>query len=132
MDKQLLAKFRDLNNRKRTLDGELEAVKKELGALKTEIMSMFEMDGVNSVRLDDGQTNVYIHRQLWASPVDGDYGRACKMLKENSLGDFVQERFNINSFSAFVREMDREGKPLPDAFKGVINVAEQFDIRIRG
>ena len=47
------------------------------------------------------------------------------------LGDYVEETFNTNSLSAYVRELDREGKPLSTALAAVLDVSEVFKLRTR-
>jgi len=69
---------------------------------------------------------VYVERKLWAKAKDGDKPAVCKALKRCRLGDYVEETFNTNSLSAYVRELDREGKPLSPALASVLDVSEVF------
>ncbi len=78
----------------------------------------------------DGRT-VYVERKLWAKAKDGDKPSVCKALKRCRLGDYVEETFNTNSLSAYVRELDREGRQMPPSLVAVLDVSEVFKLRTR-
>ena len=129
MDTVKLNRFVELEKQRRDLETRLKALKEETTKLKESILSDFEEAGMSKTVVE-GMT-VYVHRQLWASAIDSDYERACQALKSAGLNDYVQERFNINSLSAYVRELDKAGDPLPSEFDGCIDVKERFEIRTR-
>lgn len=142
MDTKKIKEFVKLNQRKKDLESEAKSVGAEMRKLETELLEQFAEDGVSNINLDG--VTVYTHSQLWAGAKDGDYERACEALREEGLGDYVQERFNANSISAWVREYVRElqeEKPdldtedastwLPGRLKDTISVAEKFGLRMR-
>lgn len=136
-DMALLHEYVELIHRKRELESQLRQVKEQLGetegsgpgAMERRALEYFGQNGVQSLKLN-GMT-LYVNRQLWAHAKDGDFVAGCLALKEAGLGDFVAERFNVQSLSAWVRERDRNGEPLPEAFKDRIEVSEVFRLGAR-
>lgn len=133
---ELVHRYVELVKRKREIEAELRAVKTELGEgdggpgrVEKAALDWMVENGMQSVRVD-GMT-LYVNRQLWAGPTDGDYHAACEALKSAGLGDLVQERFNVQTLSSWVRERDKDGEPLPAAFAGRIEVAEVFRLGAR-
>ena len=96
-----LQRFAELAESKRALETSLEKVKEELSQLETGLLQEFEEDGVPSVKLNrpDGTMTIYLHRQLWAGAIEGDYPRACRALVNAGLEELVQTRFNTNQVS---------------------------------
>mgnify|MGYP003433410470 FL=1 len=99
------------------------------GKMEKDALDWMVANGMQSAKVD-GMT-LYVNRQLWAHPVDGDYPSACEALRQAHLGDLVQERFNVQTLSSWVRERDKDGEPLPAAFAGRIEVAEVFRLGAR-
>lgn len=134
-DTDKLARFAELSARKRELQEELKQTNTELGVLEEQLLPQFENAGVQNMRIN-GMT-VFIHRQIWAGAEDGDTERAVDALKAAGLTDYVAEKFNTNSLSAWVREQvavaDTEDlyDALPPEFRGSISVAERFQLRAR-
>jgi len=93
------------------------------------LLPEFERNGLEKVSID-GRT-VYLERKLWAKAKDGDKAAMCKALKRAHLGDFVEQTFNTNSLSAYVRELDREEKPLPPSLRKVVEISEVYKLTTR-
>jgi hypothetical protein len=129
MNTDELKRFVALEERRRALEAEIEAVKAEAAELEALLLPQFEQSGLERVAID-GRT-VYVERKLWAKAKDGDKAAVCKALKRCRLGDYVEETFNTNSLSAYVRELDREGRPLPPSLATVLDVSEVFRLRTR-
>lgn len=140
LDTERLRRFVALENRKKELKAELEAVEAELTELDADLQPEFVEAGIQSVRCD-GRT-LYLHRQFWAGMVDGDRPRAVTALRTAGMDDYVFETFNTQSLSAYVRERVKSGQEdgqlvedvymlLPDSFRGAINVTEKINIRSR-
>lgn len=123
-----IAKFIEINDRKKKLEALLDAAKEELRESEEKVLSLFEKNGIQKIRIMN-QT-VYLRRQLWASAANGKPA-AVEALKEAGFGDLIEEHFNTQKLSALVREMDKEGTELPESFKDKINVIEKFNIRTR-
>jgi hypothetical protein len=129
MNTDELKRFVALEERRRQLEAEVEAVKAEAAELEQRLLPQFEHSGMERVSID-GLT-VYLERKLWAKAKDGDKPSVCTALKRCHLGDYVEETFNTNSLSAYIRELDRERRPLPPTLAPVLDVSEVFKLRTR-
>lgn len=130
MTPERLEQYISLTARKRELEADLNAIRDALSALEAALLEEFLALGAQAVKSASGVT-VYLHRQLWANPTDGDYDRACQALIAAGLGELVQPRFNTNTLSAWCRERDRAGEELPPSFRDAINVTERVSVRVR-
>lgn len=129
MNTEELKRFIALEERRRQLETEIDAIKAEAAQLEQMLLPEFERSGLEKVSID-GRT-VYLERKLWAKAKDGDKAAVCKALKRAHLGDFVEETFNTNSLSAYVRELDREERSLPPSLRDVLEISEVFKLRTR-
>lgn len=102
----------------------------EMTDLEAEVVQMFLDAGLDRVRLGK-KTTVYLRTQLWASATEGNYERACAALRAVGLEDMVQERFNSNTLSAYVREQADLGIPLPGELTEAITVTEKHSVLTR-
>lgn len=119
----------ELEKRKKKLQSELNKVKKKLNKLEGDLLEYFEETGTSSINRNG--ITLYLHSQLWANPINGDYERACKALKDAGLDDYVRERFNTHQVSAFVREIKEQGEDLPEQLEENLNIHERFSLRSR-
>ena len=129
MNTEELKRFIALEERRRQLETEIDIVRSEAAQLEQLLLPEFERNGLEKVSFD-GRT-VYLERKLWAKAKDGNKAAVCKALKRAHLGDFVEETFNTNSLSAYVRELDREDRPLPPSLRDVVEISEVFKLRTR-
>ena len=129
MNTDELKRFVALEERRRQLETEVDSIKAEAAELEQRLLPQFEQSGTERIAID-GRT-VYVERKLWAKAKDGDKVGVCKALKRCRLGDYVEETFNTNSLSAYVRELDRESKLLPPTLATVLDVSEVFKLRTR-
>ena len=113
------------------LEAELSAVKKRLADLEPDVLKWFEAQGLSSAKLSDGRT-IYLRRELWAGRADGvDNEEACSALIASGLTDLVEPHYNVNTLSAYLRELDKNGDPLPPPMQGKIIVREVFKVGSR-
>ena len=131
MNNDLMERYVTLSTERKRLEVLVDGVKRQLTAMEDAVLEGLVEAGLQSVKTTTGST-IYLHRQLWAGPVDGDYERACEALNVAGLGDLVQTRFNTSTLSAWCRERDKAGEPLPPSFDGAIHVAEKSSVRVRG
>lgn len=129
MNTEELKRFVALEERRRQLETEVDSIKAEAAELEGRLLPQFEQSGMERVAID-GRT-VYVERKLWAKAKDGDKPSVCKALKRCRLGDYVEETYNTNSLSAYVRELDREGRQMPPSLVAVLEVSEVFKLRTR-
>ncbi len=122
--------------RKRELDAQLEALKRDIDALQEPCIAELTMAGVERlpVRLSDESTmTLFVHEQLWARPLNGSEGRdaVVEALKEEGLEEFVKEDFNISTLSAWCREQERANTPLPERLLAVMDISRDRQVRGR-
>ena len=125
-----LSEFILLNARRLDLEAKLEDTKKRLHEIERGLLDTFAEAGIQRITRDG--TTIYLHRQLWVKAKDGDYDRACTILRALGLEDMVQARFNSQTVSAYFREMDPEMvEALPAAVHEALAFDEVFHIRTR-
>lgn len=133
MNLNLAKKVGELIARKRSLEEDLRAVKDEIATLEPELLNEFtecQMDRLQ-VPVGNEKVTLYIHRQLWAKPKDGDRQAVISTLKTCGLSDFVTENYNSNTLSAYVRERLANGDQLQPTLDSVIEAEEVVSIRGR-
>ena len=113
--------------RKGELEIELRDVAARLAVLQAQVLEWFAASGVQSVRIDD--STLYLRRELWARKAEGvSHEAAAAALTTAGIGEFAEPRINVQRLSAWCRERDREGAPLPEELRGVVDVAEVFKV----
>lgn len=121
-------RWADLRDERDRLEAELAAVTKRLADLEPDVLSWFETQGVSSARLDGGRT-IHVRRELWAGREEGvDAPALAAAVAAAGLPEFVSETVNLSRLSAYCRELDREGQPLPAPLLGVVRVREVFRV----
>lgn len=137
MNAALLEEFVSLKAEKAELEAKAKAIGSHLVTLERTILDDFATEGVSSVKLNGSQTGrpdnvlVYLHRSLHASPKEGNHERACHALEMVGMNQLLERKFNVQSVSAYIRELDTNGDPIPDVIKEAFNVAEIFSVRTR-
>jgi hypothetical protein len=129
MNAEQLRTYVNLEQQRLDLEAQIDAIKKETAELEAALLPQFEQDAIDRISID-GRT-VYVERKLWAKAKDGDKPAVCKALKRSRLGDYVEETYNTNSLSAYIRELDREGKQLSPSLATVLDISEVFKLRTR-
>ncbi len=129
MNIEELKRFVALEDRRAQLEAEVDAIKAESAELEQRLLPDFEQAGMDRVSIT-GRT-VYIERKLWAKARDGNKAAVCDALRRGQLGEYVEETYNTNSLSAYMRELDREGRPLPPVLDAVLEISEVFKLRTR-
>jgi hypothetical protein len=129
MNTDNIHRYLALTDQKKDLETQVKELNGEIEKLERLILTDFEKASINNVRCN-GRT-VYLVRKLWARPKDGDYETAAAALAACGLNDFLKQSFNLNSISAYVREMDANGETLPEPIARAFDVAEVFTIQSR-
>lgn len=109
------------------LDAQTKKLKAEFEALEPEVITYLEQEGLDRVTLD-GRT-VSIRRQLWAS-VNKENPFALDILRDNGLGDFIEEKVNSQRISSYVREFEKNGQEIPEWCSEALNISEKFNVSI--
>lgn len=106
-----MREFVDLNTEQKRLKARLSEIEARKRALEPECKNLlFELgDDEDPGHMRIAGHTMYLHPDLYARPKDGDRERTARALVENGLGHLVKEDFNINSLSAWVREVKAKG-----------------------
>ena len=128
MDMEILAKFVELTAERKSLEAKAKDIKANIDALERQLKEQFIQAGVQSINVDS--STVYLHRQIWARPANGDFRTACRSLRALGLKDFVEPRFNVQALSAYYRDLEQAGEAFPNTH-GHIEINEVIGIRAR-
>lgn len=133
--------FIELDQKRKSHEGAIDAIKEELARLETELMQRFENAGIQSMKSTSGY-QVYVRRDLWAGAIDGQDALLVESLKLAGLGDMVKEKCNTQTLSAYVREIEKANfttpqkpdlliKALPAPMQAAVSVTEKYSLRTR-
>lgn len=111
------------------LKAKLATVETQLAAVEPKVLEWLQENGFPRIS-HEGMT-VYIRREVWASLADGvDIG--CLKEAIAAAGHdptlIVRERANGQTLSAFVREFDARGEPLPNSLAAAVKISEVFKL----
>jgi hypothetical protein len=139
----LVNRFIELEEMRKSREGEIDEIKKEVAELEPQIMERFENAGMQSMKSKQG-TVIYIRRDLWAGAKEGAEVLLLEALKSVGLGDMVKEKVNTQTLSAYIREQEKDqfganvsAKPeeiigvLPEGLREAVNITEKFSLRTR-
>lgn len=120
-------RYAALANEKTQLDDRLKAIEREMKALNDQVLEWFASNSVDKVKLE-GRT-LYLRRELWATRPEGvTLEQQIAALQAAGLADMCAPRINSQTLSAFCREREAAGEPLPPSFAGVIEAKPTFKI----
>lgn len=130
METDRLREYVRLRREQKNREAEAAQVKDLADALEQELLEDFAENTIQSVTVDN--TTVYLSRSLWAQVEPGvDRTEVLSALRDAGLGHFVSESFNTQTVSSYLRDLDREGEPLPDELHGLIRGVEKFQLKTR-
>jgi len=73
---------------------------------------------------------VYIKRRLFVSPKDGNRDAVLSALRKSELTEFIQENFNTNTLTAYVKEQFEIGLKLPQPLEESLKISEKFTLNV--
>lgn len=137
----LVNEFIALDAKRKALEGDVDKLKEQLAVLEPQIMQRFENAGMQSMKSTSGVT-LYINRQLWASPRNGDHATLVAALREIGLTDMIKTQCNTQTLSAYIREQEKDlftGKASPDeliaklppVLQSCVEISEKFGLRAK-
>ena len=121
-------------------DEENDTRKEKLKVLERTLLGRFERAKCDKMGVL-GKT-IYIRRQLWAKNIT-DSATTVEALKAAGLHDLVEEKFNSNALSAYVREVEKEHTDklplsceeirgfLPKPLQFAIDVTQKITLHVR-
>lgn len=136
----LLHEFVQREKAIRKLEAMLDEEKKSSALLKDQIMRDIFESGTPMQNITIDGMNVFLHRQIRANAQKGQREQLVQALKDEGLGAMVDETFNANTLSSWVRDFEREGgargveeimEQLPVSVREHISIVELFDVRAR-
>lgn len=114
----------------RDLDLKLKALKAKRGKLEEPVLSYFERQGIQSTSVE-GFT-VHVIRKLWAGREEGvENDPAIDALTEAGLGHFAERKIQMQTLSAYCRELDENDSSLLEQhpkLKGLLKVNEVYSL----
>jgi|SRR5579862_8931394 len=130
----------ELLRKKTKLSSDLKDVDDELKRLQPLVFTYFAQHGIKRIRITG--VTLYLRRELWARPkLPGHQPQVCAVMRETGYGHFVHDAYNASTFSAHIRDLEREhaeeirsGKAadvsafLPRALANVLNVTPSFKL----
>ena len=85
---------------------------------QTALIDQLVEDGITKFSLAGGVT-LFVKTMIWAKYEDKQ--AAIKAIKESDISDLLEENFHAGRLASYLRELDKEGKDLPESFKGIIS-----------
>ena len=123
--------FVDATRSKRELEAQIKVLNEAIEKSEKKLLDEMSDAGVQRVTVDG--VTVYIHRQLWASKAGNVTDEeAASAISSAGLSDMVKPKFNTSTMSAYIRELDNQGLPIPEPLVGVLSVTEKFSVRMVG
>ena len=121
--KNLRDSKKEVEQRKKDIDAELDKVERELADL---------MAGTETQNFTKSGTMYSLTVKNRASAVAERKDKLYDALKKNGYGDLVYETVNANSLSAFVNEQVAQNEDnLPACLEGLVNIYEQAKVSVR-
>lgn len=115
-----LAKFVELEKRKRDLEDELEHVKQEASYVSEQLLEEWAMRGQQNANVD-GFT-VYIARDfVCGKRPEIETSQVCAMLEQVGLGNLVAPAYNAQSLKAWIKSKLDAGDELPHEIDFAVN-----------
>lgn len=120
-----LKRLLTLNAEKDALEAQLKAVNAERDHITQSILDRWSEDGTQSIKLD-GKT-VYLRRSIYAKVLDREH--VAEAMREAGLDSMLTP--NTNTLSAWLREKEENGEPLPPGLDGIVGTYERFALGVR-
>mgnify|MGYP003134179461 CR=1 FL=1 len=106
----------------------MKVLGEEKSGLQEIILAHFEQNSIQNIK-QNGVT-VYLKRELWAGREERvSNEEAAQALNDAGLSEYIGP--TTQSLSAYLRELDKEGEPLPEKLRGKIKLTETYKIQAR-
>lgn len=129
MDTADLKTYARLRRQQEASDAEAKAIKEQADALEAKLIEAFAEEGIQNVKVD-GQT-IYLRRDLFAQKRPGTEASDLEgALVKAGLDHFIKASVNMQSLSAYLRDLDKTETELPDELAVVIQPFERFSVRV--
>ena len=119
-DTDNLALFVALEHERRNLEGRLDAIKKEAGALQELLLEEWTASGMQNANMD-GLCIFVSHDFFCTKRAEFSTEQLIDVLRDNGLERCTAMEYNANSLKAFVRETLAAGSEVPDPLAKMLN-----------
>lgn len=126
MSADLLREYIALERERASLEARIKDINARREQIADAVLSRWSEDGTTQQRVDG--VTLYVRRSAYARVIDRD--RVREVLEAEGLGTMLTP--NTQTLSAWIREREQEGLPLPESFTGVVDVFERHQIGARG
>lgn len=114
-------RYAKLENQRAELKDELVAVEAKLDELRPGVLAYFEAHSLD--KLTSAGRTLYLRMETYAGRADGVTPEELTIALDNAgLSEFAERAPRMQQLSAYVRELQRNGKEIPDELKGVLIV----------
>ena len=124
----LIRRFVRLSEERARMKARLKSVEEDLADIHGDLMRFFERAGIQN--LSAGGFTAFVERKVFAGFVNSRE-ELIKGLKRARLGDYVRENYNDSQLSAYVRELDANGRKMPKSLIGKLKITEVFKVKAR-
>lgn len=129
-DINTVEKYAKLENDKASLEDQLAAVKAKLDDLRPGVLEYFQSHSVD--KLTSAGRTLYLRREIWAGRPDGvTPQQLSRVLDDLGMDEFHEDAPKMQSLSAWLRELDRDGKEIPPGLQPVLVANEVFKLGSR-
>ena len=116
-EESLLAKFVRLSKEVKDAERAFDEIKAQYDELIPQIDDHMIRQGIENVRVNG--VLIYRSTMYWANVPENLHDEGFKVIKDEGIGQYIAEKLNTQSFSAWVRERIKSEEGLPDSFVGV-------------
>jgi len=117
MDTDRLRKFSKKYFLLQRLKNKVKEIQEWINKEQTGLIDHLTDEGVDKVSLSGG-TTIFVKTMIWAKYENKQ--EAIQAIKDSDITDLIEEGFDSRRLASYLRELDKEGKDLPESFKGII------------
>jgi hypothetical protein len=114
---ELAQRFRELKDRKDSLNAELKELQEELSRLETELLPQKMEENEIEKFTTDGVGTIFTQVKVYASVVKADETSLHNWLRDQGHGALIKETVAPGTLNSFVKEQLEQGTDLPEFIK---------------
>lgn len=142
MNIEAIIRFADLDQKRKDLETELEAVKDQIRIIEDSALTEMADEGVAAVKVtrsDRKEVTVRVDRKIWASAKE-NHDAVAEEFRSMGMTEFVTTTVNGARLSSWVRETfdpdnctspDEISENLPEGLRGRLTISEVTKLRSR-
>lgn len=120
-------KYASTLNERLDLEDRVKELKSQEAKLHDSVLAYFEAEGIQKVSVE-GRT-LFARRELWAKRKDTATNEdVVAALEAESLSALHEDRPSWTSISSYLRELDRDGTPIPATLASVVEASEVWKV----